>query len=177
MSTYAQIDPLAADPKPVIGWFDTTANQYPAMPPQNALVTITADQYAARVANPAGWVIIAGALSAAQPPLAQQALAMLAAGVTIVSTATPALNGTYAVGPNDRSNLTSMYSLIDRAGGSFPSGLTALPWPDASGAVHTFAKVADFLNFETAIGGWVLVLQLMITTGAGELPSATVTIP
>lgn len=126
-------------------------------------------------------IIAAGGIAPYAAPaltLAEQATAMLSAGVTISSTATPALNGTYAVGPNERSNLTSMYDLIQRAGGSaFPAGLSALPWPDSSGAVHIFAKVSDFLNFETAIGGWVLELQLVITTGAGTLPSSTVTIP
>lgn len=65
MPQYAQIDPAAVDPKPVIGWYDTDAETYPELPPKKALVAITADQYAGRTMNPAGWMVVAGVLTSA----------------------------------------------------------------------------------------------------------------
>jgi hypothetical protein len=112
--------------------------------------------------------------------IAQQAQAMLAAGVTIASTATPALDGTYACDANAQTEMGNMYNLIQRAGGAFPGGLTQLPWPDISNdpaKARVFTAVADFLNFEQAVGDWVLTLKMIVTTGQGTLPSVTVQIP
>jgi hypothetical protein len=153
-------------------------------------VEVTDASYAALfAAQAAGQVIVAGpgGQPVAQAPaaptltLAEQAAAMIAAGVTIVSTATPALNGVYACDPTSQAKMGNMYNLIMRAGGtSFPGSLAALPWPDISNyptKARTFTVVSDFLNFEQAVGDWVLTLNVIMTTGVGTLPSATVTIP
>jgi hypothetical protein len=133
-----------------------------------------------------GWTVTetAGAWTFTAPPappvptLAQQATAALAAGVTITSTATPALNGLYACDVATQNRLSRMYNLIQRGdGASFPNSLSALPWTDMAGAVHTFATVTEFLAFESAIGGYALTLELIIATGAGTLPPATAPIP
>jgi hypothetical protein len=142
--------------------------------------------YTARAADPVSAalfasIVEAGGVAAYVAPtlsLSQQAKAAIQAGVTVTSTATPPLNGTYACDPATQANLSSMYNLIQRAGGAaFPAGLTALPWADAGGAIHTFTAVSDFLNFETAIGDYVLKLQLIIATNSGTLPSPAITIP
>lgn len=129
-----------------------------------------------------GWSYSGGVFSAPAPPapptLAQQAAAAIAAGCAIVSTATPVLSGTYACDDAAQGRINRVYSLIQRAGGNaFPAGMTMLPWPDVSGAIHTFSSVAEFLAFETAVGGYVLALDMIIATGSGTLPTQPVTIP
>ncbi|WP_428485937.1 hypothetical protein [Rhodopila sp.] len=111
------------------------------------------------------------------PTLAEQAITAMSAGLTISSAGTPALDGTYACDDTAQANLNSMYNLIQRAGGNaFPGGLSALPWPLLSGAVVTFTSVSAFLAVETAIGDYVLTLDLVVTTNAGTLPPATASI-
>ena len=53
--------------------------------------------------------------SPASPPLAQQAAAALAAGITIASASTPALNGTYAIDPASQMKImaTSQYISVN----------------------------------------------------------------
>lgn len=110
--------------------------------------------------------------------LVQQAQEAVAAGLTITSTATPSLSGRYACDAAAQLKLARMNALIQRTGGvSFPAGLTALPWPDMTGTAHFFNTVIDFVNFETALGNYVLALDLIMTTKTGVLPSNSVTIP
>lgn len=183
MPQFAQFDHTGAAPAPVTGWYDTDALVYANLPPSAGLLAVTAAQWSAHMANPSGWAVNAGALvaftaPAPVPTLAQQAAMAAAAGCQIVSTGTPALNGTYSCAPAAQQNMSSLYNLIQRAGGAaFPAGLTALPFPDAAGGVHIFPTVTDFLAFETAVGGYVLALGLMRVTGTGTLPAQPVTIP
>jgi hypothetical protein len=183
MAQYAQYNPAVAAPSPVVGWFDADEFNYPNLPPLSNLLALTAAQWAARLVNPSGWAVSAGALVAYVPPtptltLAQQAAAALNAGLTITSTSTPTLNGTYNVDAVAQANINSMYNLIQRAGGSaFPGGLTEMPWADINGTVHTFASVGDFLAFETAVGDYVLALNLIAITNTGTMPAASATIP
>jgi len=154
----------------------TPASQIPA-----AAIPITDAIWQQWVANQKGLMWNGSALVAYTPPtpaltLAQQAAAMLAAGCQIVSTSNAALSGTYACDEASQGRLNRMYSLISRNAGAFPAGLTSLPWPDAFGGVHVFATAAEFLAFESAIGGFVLALDLIISTNAGTLPSLPITI-
>lgn len=130
-----------------------------------------------QAAQPTLWKVENGALVALPPTLAQQAQALIAAGCEIVSAGTPALNGTYSCDDAAQGKLNRMYSLIQRNGGAFPGGLTSLPWPDASGAVHVFPSVTEFLDFEAAIGVFALACEMVKTTGAGSLPTQPVDIP
>ena len=122
------------------------------------------------------WAVVNGSVVAKPPTSAQQAIAALAAGLTISSTSTPAINGTYATDDAEQARLNRVYSMIERAGGVFPSGLTSMPWPLADGTVVEFPSVSVFLNVEQAIGEYVLALDLIRTTNSGTLPSASVTI-
>jgi hypothetical protein len=102
------------------------------------------------------------------------------AGLAITSTSTPALDATYPCDPATQVKLGSMYSLIQRAdSAAFPGGLTSLPWPTIMptgiGTV-TFSSAAEFLAMETAVGAYVLALDLIIMTGAGTLSPTTATI-
>jgi hypothetical protein len=182
MPKLAQYDSTVSGEAPVLGWYDTDRYTYANLPPEQNLLTISDAQWAARTTGQ--WAVAAGALMAYTPPapppptLAQQAVAMIAAGLTITSTATPALNGTYGCDAAAQQNIGNMYNLIQRAGGNaFPGGLTSLPWADKSGTPHIFESVSDFLAFETAIGDFVLQCQLVAVTNAGTLPAATATIP
>lgn len=154
-----------------VRYFQNGGKTYGYDPTQTALI-------AAAVA--AKWPEVTGSWPppAPAPTLAQQAQTALGAGLTVTSTATPAISGTYACDAATQSKLASLYNLIQRAGGAaFPAGMTALPWPDMRGAVHSFTAVSDFLNLETAIGNYVLALDLIVTTNSGTLPAASVTIP
>lgn len=185
MVQYAQYNSAVASPSPVLGWYDTDEFNYPNLPAAGNLLTVTEAQWAARLTNPSGWAVSNGALIAYTPPipapnLAQQAATALASGLAITSTSTPALNATYPCDTATQSNLNSMYALIQRAGGNaFPGGLTALPWPTITptgpGTV-TFNSATEFLAMETAVGDYVLVLNLIALTGTGTLPPATATI-
>jgi len=181
MTQYAQFNP-SLSPAPVTGWYDTAEFSYPNLPAPTDLLAVTAAQWAARTANPSGWAVSGGALVSYTPPvvaptLAQQAAMALAAGLTITSTGTPALNGTYACDDAAQARINRVYALIQRGGGAvFPAGLTSLPWPDKSGALHTFTSVAEFLAFETAVGNYVLALDMIQAANSGTLPSSTVNI-
>lgn len=59
---YAQFDPEAAAPHAVIGWYDTQVFNYPNLPAGNALVPVTAAQWAAHFDNPNGWTVDSGQL-------------------------------------------------------------------------------------------------------------------
>ena len=134
----------------------------PYTPPPNTAVVPYAGQTIYVPATPA-------------PSLSQQAQAMLAAGLSITSTSTPALNGTYAADAITQSNvMAEMVSLLANA--AFTNGTTTLAWPDATGAPHNFTA-AQFKAFATAEGQFVGVLAPVIATNAGTLPSASATIP
>lgn len=64
MSQYAQYDPSATAPQPVIGWYDTVVFEYADLPPSNALVQVTAQQWTQHFANPNGWTVSSGQLFA-----------------------------------------------------------------------------------------------------------------
>ena len=155
-----------------------TATYAGAAPPATGWTAISATLYAEIVP---GSTWDGTAVHAPPPPpaptLAQQAAMALGAGLTITSTSAPALNGIYACDDAAQARINRVYALIQRAGGAaFPAALTSLPWPDKSGAMHTFASVAEFLAFETAVGDYVLVLDMIQATNSGTLPSSTVNI-
>lgn len=67
MARFASFDPSTSSPHPVIGWYDTGVFTYPSMPPDAALLPVTDSQWEARMANPSGWLVQAGALVAMTP--------------------------------------------------------------------------------------------------------------
>lgn len=107
--------------------------------------------------------------------LAQQAAVMLAAGLAVTSTGTPALDGTYAADPQTQSDL--MAEVLSLAVNSaFTNGTASLGWPDIYGAYHTF-NATQFKALATALGAFAGALKPIIASNSGTLPSASVTIP
>ena len=82
--------------------------------------------------------------------------------VLIASTGTPSLNAAYSINQSAQANIQAIAIYIT-VNGKFPLSLTAMPWYDASGAVHVFPNTATFLAFATAIGDYVTALQLGTT--------------
>lgn len=118
--------------------------------------------------------------SAASAKTAQQgALAAIAAGIVITSTATPALNGTYPIDPATQVKLNSAVTYI-MLNNAFPPALAAsMPWYDASGTPHIFTAISDFKHFATAFADFVAHVDIYASSGGatGSIPSNAITIP
>lgn len=110
------------------------------------------------------------------PPLttAQQATQLLAAGLAITSTATPALNGIYAVDQLSQMDIIAIETSLS-AGKGFPGGAGVFNYPDSSGAMHSFSE-ANFADFAAAIRDYVYALKSAIAGSATSLPNTSTTI-
>lgn len=71
MPKYAQFDSSAASPQPVIGWYDTDAFNYAAIPSVSNRIALTTAQWDSRFSTP---FVSSGALVAAPTPTAVQLL-------------------------------------------------------------------------------------------------------
>lgn len=103
------------------------------------------------------------------PTQAQQVAAVVGAGLAIVSTATPALNGTYGIGPPEQQNISGIAAGIasrDR----LPGGGATFDYGDAANVLHTFTG-PNFLNFAAAVEDFLYNLD------RGSPPTQPVTIP
>jgi hypothetical protein len=103
----------------------------------------------------------------------------LGTGITITSTATPALNGAYAVDPTTQFNINSeVVSILTN--GVFTNGQTTKAWPDISGPVHVFT-VAQFKTFATAVSnyvdGLITTRSTLLAGQSAAWPTASATIP
>jgi hypothetical protein len=111
-------------------------------------------------------------------PVQNQFNAMVMGGCSLVSTATPALNGIYPMQDNDRTRQNSNMNYIAQNGGFAPDNAATKAFPDITGAMHTFPSVADFQNYFTATGDWYSTLADWVAAGGtGPLPTEPVTIP
>jgi hypothetical protein len=162
----------------VLQWQDTSALNYGAAPSGTATLAVTASEWAAQSE---AFYILNGGLTAGTAPvpiptIAQQATTLLASGLTITSTATPALNATYAADPTTISYINSELSAI-MLNATFADGTATVEWPDASGALHVMT-VAQFKTFAAALGAFVAGGRKCVigVTGA-TLPSAIASIP
>lgn len=130
----------------------------------------------AQYQNPSAWAISNGSIVAAAPPsLSQQAQAALSAGLTITSTSTPSLNGTYAVDSTAQARITSVQTYI-QANGKFPGSNTTMAWVQMNGTPVVFPSTEEFQAFGTAVANYVWDLDEIILTNSGSLPPASVTI-
>jgi hypothetical protein len=100
--------------------------------------------------------------------------AAIAAGLAVVSTATPALNGTYSVAPTAAANITAIMAGA-AAGLGLPGSGTTFVYMDASGSPHTFTA-AQFSTLAVAVRDYVYALD-MFAAGVAPQPVAAVTIP
>ena len=82
--------------------------------------------------------------------------AALDAGLSIVSTGTPALNGTYAIDQLSQMDIIAIETSLN-AGKGFSRGASTFNYADASGVIHSFTE-ANFTNFAAAIGDYVYAL-------------------
>jgi hypothetical protein len=179
MPKYAQYNPAAPAPSPVLGWYDTDGLTYSNLPVSTDLLSVTDDQWAARLANPSGWAVGAGALVAYAPPapavtLSSEAAAMIAGGIQIASTSTPALNGTYSVNATTYQSIMGIVAAIS-AGLGLPGGGSTFNWLDTSNNVHQFSA-GNFTNFAKAVMTYLYELNIIVGSNAGTLPTFPVTI-
>ena len=94
----------------------------------------------------------------------------LASAMQIVSTTTPALNGTYATDPATQQKVQAI-SLYIAVNGKFPAGQTLLAWSDVNAAMHQFQTMAQWQAFATAMGDFVAAVDL------GQTPVQPIAIP
>ena len=119
-----------------------------------------------------------GYTSAANAAAAQiAASAAITGGVTLISTGTSALNGTYACNLGATANINAVITYI-LVNGTFPGGGSTMPWLDTSGTPHVFPDVDHFKNFASAVANFVAQVTLYGDSGGsiGSLPSNAITI-
>ena len=148
-------------------------------------IEITDAQWQECLATP-GYTVANGDLVAPAAPtaaelaaqqLAATVAAAFAAGLTITSTSTPAINGTYAVDQSAQTRISAIETAILK-NGAFPgSNGTQMAYPDISGKLTVFPSTALFSEFATAVADYVADLDLYAAGATGAtLPSASVTI-
>lgn len=112
----------------------------------------------------------------APPTPAQQAMNAIGAGLTVTSTSTPALNGTYEIDPISQGEISAVINYI-LVNNDFPGGVGTYPWSDMSGAFHVFPNVAIFKQWATAVANYVAQLKLYASGAPGvTLPASSITI-
>jgi hypothetical protein len=108
----------------------------------------------------------------------------LRAGVAVLSTATPALNGTYTLDPGAPSSLPGLNAITSistgiAAGKALPGGGTTFNYADVTGTPHAFTA-ANFLNFAAALESYVYALTqavgFLVSGGTTTLPAQPVVI-
>lgn len=103
---------------------------------------------------------------------------VVSAGCAVTSTATPALNGTYALDQPSLFNITSLSAGI-AAGKPLPGGGTTFNYPDISSAQHAFTG-ANFLDFAAAIETLIYsaqqALAALLAGTSAAFPALSVTI-
>lgn len=175
MPQYAYFDSAKPAPSPVIGWYDTGFATYPNLPGAGDLLKVTAAQWSDHMADPAGWAVQNGALVAytaptPTPTLAQQAAAMLAAGLAVSSTSDNALDGTYALNTTMQLRLSSLLQYFS-LNGTFPNKATTMTLLDMAGTPHVFTQ-SQLLELYTALGNYLTVLEDVQTGISTTLPVA-----
>lgn len=108
------------------------------------------------------------------PTPATNAVVALGAGLTIVSTATPALNGTYAIDQLTQMDIIAIETSLN-AGKGFPGGAAMFNYHDMSGVLHVFSA-ANFTNFAAAVRDYVYMLKALIAGASTALPASTTSI-
>ena len=95
--------------------------------------------------------------------------------VTVTSTGTPALDGTYPTSGPIWSDLKDE-ALFIASFGEFSSGAATISFALSPSSVVTFTAPAQLQAVVKAIGQYQTTLKTIIATGAGTLPSAGLTI-
>lgn len=147
-----------------------------------ATLEITDEEWQTCLGLPS-YTVVNGALVAPTPPsaaelaaqeLIQSAQSMLGAGIALVSTGTPALNGTYACDLLSQMDIIAIETSLN-AGKGFPGGVATFGYPDASGVMHSFSE-ADFTNFAAVVRDYVYALKSVISGARTSLPASNIII-
>lgn len=127
-----------------------------------------------------GWLYSNGTFSPPPAPpgptLALQAVALLADGLTVTSTANGALNATYATDQTSQLDVIAIETSLNAGQGFPPNNATTFAYPDRAGNQHTFTQ-SDFTNLAAAIRNFVYACKAVIGGTSTTLPPATATIP
>lgn len=156
------------------GFIETTINN--GNLPSNAVGPITETQWAAWVNSPMGYywngsVVMTYAASAQSPT----GYSTMAAGCTVHSTGTPAINATYPCDRQTLNNLVNQLAYVT-AKSQFPASLAALTIADITAAVHVFGSTTLFTNFVEALISFVTQCQQFDLGVAGVTLPGTLTI-
>lgn len=108
------------------------------------------------------------------PTLSQQAMRLLATGLTITSSSTPALDGVYSASATVQQQINAEVTSI-LLNNTFTDGTNSIEWLDTTGSPHTFT-IAQFKTLATAIAAFVSGCVKVMNSRATVLPAATVTI-
>lgn len=126
-----------------------------------------------------GATLSAGAIvpAAPRPPtLVQQAYALVAGGLTIVSTGTPGINGVYACDAATRATIAEVVTGIAASHG-FPGNGPTFDFALADRTtIVTFPTTLAFVTVGVAIRDFVYACFQVINGRSVTLPSATVTV-
>jgi len=101
---------------------------------------------------------------------------LLAAGLTVTSTATPALNGVYGCESAALDALHGEALSLALNANTFVDGSTTVNWPDKSGVGHSFSEA----QFKTLVNAIDLFVAQCFQYAAGVIttaPGANATIP
>jgi len=101
---------------------------------------------------------------------------LLTTGLSVTSTATPALNGTYACQGWALEAMQAEMDSLTRNSGVFVDGSTTVNWPDKTGAGHAFS-VAQYGTLINAINQFVVQCFQYSEGVATTAPSGQATIP
>lgn len=146
-----------------------------------ALVIMTAEEIATKDSPTGATFVISPThpvIPVPAPTPAQQAAALIAGGLTITSTSTPAINATYPCDANAEALLSYTEDYVTR-NNLFPGKTTTIPWFDIAGIPHTLPSTTVFNALASAIADFVAEAQIWGASGGaiGSLPSGAVTIP
>jgi hypothetical protein len=131
-----------------------------------------------------GWLYNGTTFAAPPPPPGPTAgeialaayAAFIAGGLTIISTGTPAISGTYSIDATVLGDITDEAQFISTFAEFTTGSTTNLPWPMPNGTTVIFPTTAAFLAFTKAAGQAAAAAKMAVAT-ASAMPSATVTIP
>lgn len=147
------VDVSAITPQPQVGWEATLtgatwAFTAPAGPPAPTAAQLAAAAYAE-------WI---------------------AAGLTVTSAGTPALNGVYAIDAQTQIDISTEAQFVSTFSEFTNGTATNLSWPLASGTLVTFPTTAAFMSFAKVAAQTVAAAKLAAAQGTA-LPSAAVSTP
>ena len=109
------------------------------------------------------------------PTLAQKAMALLAAGLTITSPAIGLTSVAFAADADTQAHVNAEVTSI-LLNGTFADGTATVMWADMTGTAHAIPSVAAFKPFASAIAAFVAGVMKCILGISTTLPASVVVI-